>query len=73
MRGEAKTKIGLGFRPQFKSDIFLHQNEIDFLEITADHYIDASAQKLKELELLNQHFPLIPHGLSLSLRKCGRS
>lgn len=60
-------KVGLGFRPQLKSDIFLHQSEIDFLEITADHYIDATTQKLEELELLKQHFPLIPHGLSLSL------
>lgn len=64
---ENQTKIGLGFRPQLKSDIFLHQNQIDFLEITADHYIDATSQKLAELELFKQHFPLIPHGLSLSL------
>ncbi len=62
-----KTKIGLGFRPQLKSDIFLYQNEIDFLEITADHYLDATPQKLSELELLKKHFPLIPHGLNLSL------
>lgn len=60
-------KVGLGFREQLKSDIFLHQNKIDFLEITADHYLDASLQKLAELELLKQHFPLIPHGLDLSL------
>lgn len=62
-----RMKIGLGFRPQLKSDIFLHQKEIDFLEITADHYLDATSQKLAELKLLKQHFPLIPHGLSLSL------
>ena len=60
-------KVGLGFRPQMKSDIFLHQPEIDFLEITADHYLDATAEKLEELKLLKQHFPLIPHGLGLSL------
>jgi uncharacterized protein len=60
-------KVGLGFREQLKSDIFLHQNKIDFLEITADHYFDATTQKLNELELLKQHFPLIPHGLDLSL------
>ncbi len=60
-------KIGLGFREQLKSDIFLHQNEIDFLEITADHYLDATSNKLAELNLLKRHFPLIPHGLNLSL------
>jgi uncharacterized protein (UPF0276 family) len=62
-----KTKVGLGFRPPLKSDIFLHREKIDFLEITADHYLDATASKLEELELLKKHFPLIPHGLSLSL------
>jgi len=60
-------KIGLGFRPQFKADIFLHREKIDFLEITADHYLDANSNKLAELGLLNQHFQLIPHGLGLSL------
>lgn len=63
----SKTKIGLGFRPQLKSDIFLYQNEIDFLEITVDHYIDATLTKLDELELLKKHFQLTPHGLNLSL------
>lgn len=45
----------------------MHREKIDFLEITADHYLDATASKLEELELLKKHFPLIPHGLSLSL------
>lgn len=63
----SKTKIGLGFRPQFRADIFLHQTEIDFLEITSDHYLDADRQKLEELKLLKEHFPLIPHSLELSL------
>ena len=62
-----KHGVGIGFREQFRADLFLHQAEIDFLEITADHYLDATAQKLEELELLRQHFPLIPHGLNLSL------
>ena len=59
--------IGIGFREQFRADVFLHRDEIDFLEITADHYFDASPKKLEELELLKSHFRLIPHGLNLSL------
>ncbi|MGI8641655.1 MAG: DUF692 domain-containing protein [Pyrinomonadaceae bacterium] len=59
--------VGIGFREQFRADLFLHQAEIDFLEITADHYLDTNAQKLEELQLLKEHFPLIPHGLNLSL------
>jgi len=59
--------IGIGFREPFRADLFLHQDKIDFLEITADHYFDANPKKIEELDLLNEHFPLIPHGLNLSL------
>lgn len=62
-----KLGAGLGFRPQFKSELFLNRESLDFLEITADHYLDANTEKLDELEVLKQHFKLIPHGLSLSL------
>ena len=67
MKQLPKLGIGIGFREAFRADLFLHQSEIDFLEITADHYFDANRKKLDELELLKQHFPLIPHGLNLSL------
>jgi uncharacterized protein (UPF0276 family) len=59
--------VGLAFREPFRSDVLLHREEIDFLEITADHYLDVADEKLRELELLADHFTLIPHGLSLSL------
>ncbi len=59
--------VGIGFREQFRADIFLNRDKIDFLEITTDHYLDAKPQKLEELKLLKDHFPLIPHSLELSL------
>ncbi|MET0754029.1 MAG: DUF692 family multinuclear iron-containing protein, partial [Pyrinomonadaceae bacterium] len=67
MRIFPKLGVGVGFREQFRAEIFLHQSKIDFLEITSDHYIDASPKKLEELKLLKEHFPLIPHSLELSL------
>lgn len=67
MENLPKLGVGIGFREQFRADLFLHRAKIDFLEITADHYLDATTQKRAELELLKQHFPLIPHGLNLSL------
>ena len=67
MKQLPKLGVGVGFREQFRADVFLHQDKIDFLEITADHFFDANQRKLAELELLKQHFPLIPHGLNLSL------
>lgn len=59
--------IGMGFREIYRAEIFLHRREIDFLEITADHYLDAPPKKLAELDLLGENFHLIPHGLNLSL------
>lgn len=58
---------GLGYRPQFRADLFAHRDAVDFLEIIADHYLDASREKLDELDLLKSHFPLVAHGLDLSI------
>jgi len=63
----AALGVGLGFRPSFRADLFRHRAQVDFLEITADHYFKAPPEKLDELDLLAAHFPLIPHGLDLSL------
>ncbi len=62
-----KLGVGLGYRPQFRADLFRRRSEVDFLEMTADHYFDASREKRQELDLLADHFTLIPHGLNLSL------
>jgi uncharacterized protein (UPF0276 family) len=59
--------VGVGFREPFLSNLFLHRDQVDFLEITADHYLDATPEKERELELLAENFTLIPHGLDLSL------
>lgn len=59
--------VGMGFRAPCKSEIFLQRKSIDFLEITLDHYLDATPEKQRELELLRENFTLIPHGLNLSL------
>lgn len=58
---------GLGFREPLRAELFLHRGQVDFLEITADHYLDAPPGKQEELELLARHFPLVPHALDLSL------
>jgi uncharacterized protein (UPF0276 family) len=62
-----KLGVGLGFRETFRAELFLNRGRVDFLEVTADHYLDASPLKQRELKLLREHFTLIPHGLSLSL------
>ncbi|MCG8403762.1 MAG: DUF692 domain-containing protein [Phycisphaerales bacterium] len=59
--------VGVGFRTPFKSELFLNRSEVDFLEITVDHFLDRGAEGDDELRLLADHFTLIPHGLDLSL------
>jgi uncharacterized protein (UPF0276 family) len=59
--------VGLGYRSAFRADLFAHRDAVDFLEIVADHFFEARREKLDELDLLAAHFPLIPHGLDLSL------
>ncbi|MCU0429575.1 MAG: DUF692 domain-containing protein [Cytophagaceae bacterium] len=58
---------GISYRPHFSSKVFQHKAEIDFLEIVADHYLDASPEKWHELQVLNDHFVLIPHAINTSL------
>ncbi len=59
--------VGIGFREAFRSDLFRRRDAVDFLEITSDHYLDANRFKRDELELLRDHFTLVPHSLDLSL------
>ncbi|HVF29251.1 MAG TPA: DUF692 domain-containing protein [Pyrinomonadaceae bacterium] len=59
--------VGVGFRAPFRGELFLHREEINFLEIIADHYLDTSPEKERELDLLAEHFTLVPHALNLSL------
>lgn len=59
--------VGVGFRAPFKSDLFLNRREVDFLEITIDHFLNRGREGEEELRLLADHFTLIPHGLDLSL------
>lgn len=59
--------VGVGFRAPFKSDLFLNRGEVEFLEVTVDHFLDRGNEGDEELTLLADHFTLIPHGLDLSL------
>ena len=38
--------VGLGFRPMLRKGIDNNTDQIDFLEIIADHYCNASSKKL---------------------------
>lgn len=58
---------GLGFRLPFSDSILASTNSIDFLEITADHFMAPSRGHDVLLGKLCELYTLIPHGLNLSL------
>ncbi|MFL2480545.1 MAG: DUF692 domain-containing protein [Verrucomicrobiales bacterium] len=59
---------GVGYRePWFGPLTSAEGNGIDFLEITADHFMDAPRWKIDQLKKLKESFTLIPHSLDLSI------
>lgn len=59
---------GIGYRDFWFGDLMnTTEDAPDFLEVTADHFMDAPRWKMRELDALMEKFPIIPHGLDLSL------
>lgn len=58
---------GLGYRAPYRADLFLKPEAVDFLEVVADHFLDATREGEEELELLASRWPVVPHALDLSL------
>jgi uncharacterized protein (UPF0276 family) len=63
----ARATLGAGYsyRRVYGAETYLAHDRLDVLEIVADHFMDATRRR--ELETLADHFPLLPHGLDLSL------
>jgi uncharacterized protein (UPF0276 family) len=62
-----KLGVGIGYRDAYRYDVFRYIDDIDFMEITADHFFDPHPKSNQLLSLLSDQFKLIPHGLGLSL------
>lgn len=59
---------GLGFRTALKQEIIEARDAIDFLEIISDSFIGKRAYREREtLEEICDLFPVIPHGVGLSI------
>ncbi|MGH2508604.1 MAG: DUF692 domain-containing protein [Ktedonobacteraceae bacterium] len=58
--------VGLGYRSELKEEILAHRAHIDFLEIITDNYLTAPGAQAA-LEELCDLFPVIPHGVDLSI------
>lgn len=59
--------VGLGYRPEIMREIMAHCSEIDVLEVLADRAVKGSARDRAEIRDLAAVFPVIPHGVNLSI------
>jgi uncharacterized protein len=57
--------VGLSYREVFQNDLEELRKDVNFLEIIAESYFDE--KRIEEIIKLKNYFPLIPHGLSLSI------
>lgn len=58
--------VGLGYRSELRQGILANRERIDFLEIITDNYL-REPSALAALEELCTLFPVIPHGVDLSI------
>jgi uncharacterized protein (UPF0276 family) len=69
MRTIAPSSLGVGLRSehaQWLSDQPIDPN-IDFLELTIENWLEVGGRKREQLDILSSKYPLIAHGLSLSI------
>jgi uncharacterized protein len=58
--------VGLGYRRSIKNKTLGAREHIDFLEVISEQYMNASIERLAELEEASD-FQIIPHGVELSI------
>ena len=61
------SSFGLGLRSVHYSDFLAAPQRVDWLEIIADNYLVAGGKPLAMLDALRQRYPMVMHGVSLSI------
>jgi uncharacterized protein (UPF0276 family) len=62
--------FGLGLRSVHYPDIIQTHPEIDWFEIITEDYLVPGGNPLYYLDQISQHYPLVMHGVSLSIGSC---
>jgi uncharacterized protein (UPF0276 family) len=58
---------GYSYRRAYRPQTYANRARIGVIEIVAEHFMNGSRESERELDLLAEHFTVIPHGLDLSL------
>ncbi|MBS0044738.1 DUF692 domain-containing protein [Shewanella sp. M16] len=72
MRTIASTAKGIGLRSEHVDHLCQCQSypEIDFLELAPENWMNIGGLKREQLQEIAKRFPLVAHGLSLSIGDC---
>ncbi len=63
---------GLGFRRELASELLGARESIDFVEIITEQFSEDFKNSRRELDEICQAFPVIPHGVGLSIGSVGQ-
>ena len=63
----APLGFGLGLRPEHYSDILDGNPPIDWFEFISENYMIPGGQPLRMLDAVAERYPLVQHGVSLSI------
>lgn len=59
--------FGLGLRPDYYEEILTQKPNLDWFEILTENYLVPGGKPLYYLEQIRAHYPIVMHGVSLSL------
>lgn len=59
--------FGLGLRPEHYEEILQQKPPIDWFEIISENYLVAGGRPLANLDEIRKHYPMVMHGVSLSV------
>ncbi|MGA2655230.1 MAG: DUF692 family multinuclear iron-containing protein, partial [Gammaproteobacteria bacterium] len=62
--------FGLGLRPDHYQTILNDKPKIDWFEILTENYLIPGGKPLDFLDKIRQDYPMVMHGVSMSLGSC---
>lgn len=62
--------FGLGLRPDHYGTILEQRPSIDWFEILTENYLVPGGKPLYFLDAIREHYPMVMHGVSLSIGSC---
>jgi hypothetical protein len=64
----SEYKVGMGFRrPHYEAIKLIKPEQVEFFELAPENWIGMGGKRKQEIEYIAAHYPLVCHGLSLSI------